>query len=91
MKFQVHRPQFHLPVRGLGLELQMQPLVGLDLDSQYVGADILGEHQMGRSPELDHNLGAFLVQCLARTQIKWHPLPPPIVHVQAHGRIGGRP
>src|SRR5205823_533159 len=68
-------------------------LVGLQAKSQNVTVElstvVAGKHQVRCGFELDGNFGAFLRQPFARTQVKRHARPAPIVHRELERRKGG--
>ena len=91
MELKIDGAQVEGGVGGLGLELQVDALVGLDADRQGVGRDVaagaLGEDQVRRAAELDQDLGLLAAEGLPGAQVEGHALPAPVVYVQAQGRV----
>src|SRR6185437_6386362 len=76
-------------------EQQRDVLVGLQVDNQPVGGDVLlgalAEDQVRQRLELDDDLGSALGQPLAGAQVEGHARPAPVVDVgaQRDERLGG--
>ena len=77
----------------LHLDLEIEPLVGLEVQVQDIGAGhALVAHPVveadGRGAEADGYLSAALGHGLAGAQVEGHALPAPVVHEEGGGGVG---
>ena len=88
----MHRRQggFGLVLRGaLGQQVQLQPVLGLQVDHQAVGSARRGlENRVGHGPEVDHDMGIAAGQAFAGADEKWHARPAPVGNFGAQGHKG---
>ena len=77
--------------RPLGLDLELDPLVGLDVQDEPIRIDVAHrrpiEEDQRRPPELEHDLRAAAGQPLPGPQIERHAGPAPVLHEQLQRRV----